>query len=34
MDFFEDIERGQAIYFVLYHDGKPTEIFFAGMSYD
>jgi hypothetical protein len=34
MDFFEGIERGQAIYFVLFQDGKPSELFFAGMSYD
>jgi hypothetical protein len=34
MHFFEDIERGQAIYFVLFRDGKPSEILFAGMSYD
>ena len=34
MDFFEEVERGQAIYFVLYRGGKPSEIFFAGMSYD
>ena len=34
MDFFEDVERGQAVYFVLFHDGKPSELFFAGMSYD
>lgn len=34
MDFFDDIDRGQAIYFVLYRGEQPTEIFFAGMSYD
>ena len=34
MDFFEDVDRGHAIYFVLFQDGKPSEIFFAGMSYD
>ena len=34
MDFFEDVERGQAVYFVLFQDGKPSELFFAGMSYD
>ena len=32
--FFEDVDRGQAVYFVLFKDGKPSEIFFAGMSYD
>jgi hypothetical protein len=34
MDFFEDIERGQGIYIVVYQDGAPAEIFFAGYSYD
>lgn len=34
MDFFEDVERGHAIYFVLFRDANPSEIFFAGMSYD
>lgn len=34
MDFFEDIERGQGIYIVVYKDGAPSEIFFAGYSYD
>ncbi len=34
MDFFEDIERGHAIYFILFRDDKPSEIFFVGISYD
>ena len=34
MDLFEDVERGHAIYFVLFQDGNPSEIFFAGVSYD
>jgi hypothetical protein len=34
MDFFKWIERGQAIYFVLFQKEKPSEIFFAGVSYD
>ena len=33
-DFFEDIERGQGVYVVLYRDGKPDELFFAGFSFD
>lgn len=33
-DIFEDIERGQAIYIIVYMNDKPTEIFFAGYSYD
>ncbi len=34
MDFFEEIDRGQAVYIVLYRGDQPSEIFFAGMSYD
>ncbi len=34
MDFFEDIERGQGIYIVVYRDDKPDEILFAGYSFD
>ena len=33
-DFFEDIERGQGIYIVLYKDDVPDEILFAGYSFD
>ena len=33
-DFFEDIERGHAVYIVLYADGKPDAILFAGYSFD
>jgi hypothetical protein len=31
---FEDIERGHGVYVVLYRDGAPDELFFAGYSYD
>jgi hypothetical protein len=34
MDFFGDMGRGQGIFFVVYKDGKPDEILFAGYSYD
>ena len=34
MGFFEDIERGQAIYVVCYTGGTPTELLFAGYSFD
>ena len=34
MDFFEDLDRGQAIYIVLYDQGRPTEVLFAGYSFD
>jgi len=33
-DFFEDIERGQGVCFVVYQDGAPSELVFAGYSYD
>jgi len=33
-DFFEDIERGQGIYIVAYDEGRPSEICFAGYSFD
>ena len=32
--FFEDLERGQGIYIILYKDDQPDEIFFAGYSFD
>jgi hypothetical protein len=34
MDFFEQIDRGQAIYIVVYKGGRPDELFFAGYSFD
>ncbi len=33
-DLWEDLERGQGIYIVLYKDNQPDEIFFAGYSFD
>jgi hypothetical protein len=33
-DFFEDIERGTAIYIIVYKGEKPNKIFFAGYSFD
>jgi hypothetical protein len=33
-DFWEDLERGQGICFVLHKGGQPDELFFAGYSYD
>jgi len=32
--FFEGIDRGHCVYVVLYENGKPSEVFFAGYSYD
>jgi hypothetical protein len=34
MDFLDDIERGEGVYIIVYRDGSPSEIFFAGFSYD
>jgi len=34
MGFLEDLERGHCIYIVLYKDGKPDELLFAGYSFD
>jgi hypothetical protein len=34
MDFFDYINRGQAIYIIIYKNGKPDELFFAGYSFD
>ena len=33
-DLFEAIDRGQGVYVIAYRDGKPSEIFFAGYSFD
>lgn len=34
MGFFEDIDRGQGVYIVIYKDGMPDELLFAGYSFD
>jgi len=34
MDFLDDIDRGQAVYLVLFDGERPSEIMFAGYSYD
>jgi hypothetical protein len=34
MDFLDDVERGHAVYVVCYTDGAPTELVFAGYSFD
>ncbi len=33
-EFWESLERGQGIYVVLYKDDHPSEIYFAGYSFD
>ncbi len=32
--FWDSIDRGTGRYIVLYQEGEPTEIFFAGYSFD
>lgn len=32
--FFEDIDCGHCVYVIVYEGGKPSEVFFAGYSYD
>ena len=32
--FLEDVERGTAVYVLLYEGDTPTEVFFAGYSCD
>jgi hypothetical protein len=34
MDFYESIERGHGIYITIYDGDRPTELFFAGYSFD
>ena len=33
-DLWDDLERGQARYVILYQDGEPSEIHFVGYSFD
>jgi hypothetical protein len=33
-DYWEEMQRGQARYAVLYANGTPSEIYFAGYSFD
>jgi hypothetical protein len=33
-ELFEQIERGQGVYVLIYEDDAPAQIFFAGYSYD
>ena len=32
--FWEDLDRGQARYVVLYQNQQPSELYFAGYSFD
>lgn len=33
-ELFDQIERGQGVYVVVYENDAPSQIFFAGYSYD
>lgn len=33
-DLYESLERGQGVYIVTYDGDRPSEIFFAGYSFD
>jgi hypothetical protein len=33
-ELFDQIERGQGVYVVVYENDEPVQIFFAGYSYD
>ena len=33
-ELFEALERGQGVYIVVHKDDQPSEIFFAGYSFD
>ena len=33
-EFWDSLDRGQARYVVLYEDEQPTELYFAGYSFD
>ena len=33
-DFWEDIGRGEAVCVVLYNGNRPSELYFAGCSFD
>jgi hypothetical protein len=34
MRFLQGVQRGQAVYIVLYEQGVPAELLFAGYSFD
>ena len=33
-DFWTSMDRGEARYLILYKDGKPSQYYFAGLSFD
>lgn len=30
----EEVDRGHGVYYLIYRDGKPDEIYFGGYSFD
>jgi hypothetical protein len=34
LDFLESVERGLCVYIPVFEDGQPSELFFAGYSFD
>ena len=34
LNFLDELERGAAVYIILYKNGVPNELFFAGISFD
>jgi hypothetical protein len=33
-ELYDALERGQGVYIIVYRDEQPSEIFFAGYSFD
>jgi hypothetical protein len=33
-ELYDKLERGQGVYIIVYKDDQPSEIFFAGYSFD
>jgi hypothetical protein len=33
-ELYEEMERGKGIYIIVYKDGQPSKLFFAGYSFD
>lgn len=33
-ELYDALERGQGVYIIVYRDDQPSEIFFAGYSFD
>jgi hypothetical protein len=34
LSFLDSIERGHCVYFTVFEQGRPSELFFAGYSFD